>query len=276
MLYSGVSWAIDLLAHLLYNFVIVLTSFLIIPHCLYPSFHLLSLLSRLFLCLDWYIYIYIYIFIFQCIKDSHIPLHSYLVDISLKILSWKGHLIRESSYTSMFESVSILLCILSGAHLLIFRTCTSKKKKRRISACLYVCIWCLSLLSVYIGHWGLLYWFGCLWKFVCELSKAFTTYCLSHYVLYVWETSDLFLGTPDHFLLHHYIHWWFDRSPWLDLSKSLRIHFLLISLFLSWYLIRLVYIVLCLYRFTFLVRYFAHIILIHPINSSIFFLYFLS
>ena len=26
--------------------------------------------------------------------------------------------------------------------------------------------------------------------------------------------NDL-LGTPDHCLLHHYIHWWFDYSPWL-------------------------------------------------------------
>ena len=30
------------------------------------------------------------------------------------------------------------------------------------------------------------------------------------YVLYMRETSDLFLGTPDHCPLHHYIHWWFD------------------------------------------------------------------
>ena len=28
--------------------------------------------------------------------------------------------------------------------------------------------------------------------------------------------NDLFLGTPDRCLLHHYIHWWFDYSPWLD------------------------------------------------------------
>ena len=54
------------------------------------------------------------------------------------------------------------------------------------------------------------------------------------------------------------------------------IHFPLIYLFFSWYLICLVYIALCMYQFTFHVRYFPHIILIHPTNSLIFFLSFLS
>ena len=100
--------------------------------------------------------------------------------------------------------------------------------------------------------------------------------CLSRYVFYVWETSDLFLGTPDNCLLHHYIHWWFDCSSWLDLSGLALIHFPSIYLFLSWYFIHLAYIVLCSYRFTFRVRYFPHIILIHLISSSILFISSLS
>ena len=96
--------------------------------------------------------------------------------------------------------------------------------------------------------------------------------CLSCYIFYVWETSDFFLGTPDNCLLHHYIHWWFDCSSWLDLSGLALIHFPSIYLFLSWYFIRLAYIVFCSYRFTFRVQYFPHIILIHPISNSTFFI----
>ena len=50
------------------------------------------------------------------------------------------------------------------------------------------------------------------------------------------------------------------------------IHFPLIYLFLSWYFIRLGYIVFCTYRFIFRVQYFPHIIFVHPINNSIFFI----
>ena len=39
------------------------------------------------------------------------------------------------------------------------------------------------------------------------------------------------------------------------------------------YFIRLAYIVFCSYRFTFRVQYFPHIILVHPIDSSIFFFF---
>ena len=45
--------------------------------------------------------------------------------------------------------------------------------------------------------------------------------CLSHYVFCVWETSDLSLGTPDHCLLHHYIHWYLTILRdliWVDYS----------------------------------------------------------
>ena len=117
---------------------------------------------------------------------------------------------------------------------------------------------------------------SCLWEFVCKLLDNYLSLCLSRYVFYAWETSDLFLGTPDHCLLHHYIHWWFHYSSWLDLSGLELIHFPSIYLFLSWHFIRLAYIVLCSYWFALCVRYFPHIILIHPISSSIFFIFSLS
>ena len=110
MLYLRVSWAIDLLTHLLHYFFVVLPSFFIIPHCLYP----LSLSSRFFLCHEWWP------FTFQCMEDSHVLFHSYLMDFGLEILSWEGHFVRESSCTSLFKSISISLRIFNGVHLLMF------------------------------------------------------------------------------------------------------------------------------------------------------------
>ena len=78
---------------------------------------------HIFLCLEWWS------FTFWCREDSHIPLNSYLMDVSLEILNLEGHLVRESSLTSLFESISISLCILREVHLLIFRVCASKRKK---------------------------------------------------------------------------------------------------------------------------------------------------
>ena len=66
-------------------------------------------------------------------EDDHVPFHFYLMGIGLEILSLEGQLVIESSCTSLFESISISLCILSGTHLLIFEVC---EKKTRI----YVCI----------------------------------------------------------------------------------------------------------------------------------------
>ena len=123
-----------------------------------------------------------------------------------------------------------------------------------------------------ILHWGCFIELVAYDSSYVNFQEALISLCLSCYVFYVWETSDLFLGTPDHCFLHHYIHWWFDRSPWLDLSGLVLIHFPLIYLFISWYFIHLAYVVLCSYRFTFRVQYFLHIILIHPINSLIFFI----
>ena len=106
--------------------------------------------------------------------------------------------------------------------------------------------------------------------------EAFTSLCLFRYVSYAWETNGLFLGTPNHCSPYHNIHWWFDRSPWLDLSGLVLIHFPSIYLFFPWYFIRLGYIVLHTYLFIFRVWYFSHTILIHPISSSILFLSSLS
>ena len=124
-----------------------------------------------------------------------------------------------------------------------------------------------------ILHWG------CFIKLVAyespyvNFQEAFIFLCLSCYVFYMWETSDIFLGTLDYCLLYQFIRWWFDCSSWLDLSRLVLIHFPLIYSFFSWYLIRLAYIDLRSYRFTSCIRYFPDIILIHSIDSSIFFLF---
>ena len=91
---------------------------------------------------------------------------------------------------------------------------------------MYVCmyVWC-PLVSVYIGHWGLLYWFNCLREFVCGLSKVIISLCQSYYVLCVRDRWP-FPRDFDFCLLHHYIHQWFDYFQWLDLSISLLIHFI--------------------------------------------------
>ena len=127
MLYSGVSWAMDLLTHFLHYYFLLsyhhFSSFLIISHCLYHLFYHLSLSLHFFLCHEWWS------FTFQCMEDGHVPFHSYLMDIGSEILSWQGHLVKKSSCTSLFESISISLCILSGVRLLIFKVCASKRKK---------------------------------------------------------------------------------------------------------------------------------------------------
>ena len=168
-------------------------------------------------------------FSFQCMKDNHIPHHSQFIDIGSEILNWEDHLVRESSSTSLFESISISLCILGITHLLIFKIYIGKRKKK--SACIYICIQCHFPLSLYIVNWELSFLVNCLWEFVFKLSKVLISSCLSCYVLYVWEIDDLFLETSDHYLLHHYIHWWFDCFSWLDLSGLVLIHFPSIYLF---------------------------------------------
>ena len=50
-------------------------------------------------------------------ENGHIPLQSYLMNIGSEILSWNDHLVKESSSTSLFESILISLCILSETHL---------------------------------------------------------------------------------------------------------------------------------------------------------------
>ena len=103
-------------------FFVVLPSFFIILIYIYPLFYPLILSSHFFLCHEWWS------FTFQCIEDGHVPFHSYLMDIGSEILSWEGHLVRESSCISLLESISIPLCILRGVHLLIFRVWGGKKK----------------------------------------------------------------------------------------------------------------------------------------------------
>ena len=142
------------------------------------------------------------------------------------------------------------------------------KKKKRISTCMYV-------YSI-ILHWGCFIELVAYESSYVNFQEAFIFLCLSHYVSYVWETNGLFLGTSNYFLLHQSIHWWFDCLSWLDLSRSVLIHFPFIYLFFSWYLIHLAYIDLHSYRFTFYIQYFPHIILVHPISNLILFLSSLS
>ena len=131
---------------------------------------------------------------------------------------------------------------------------------------------------VYNGilHWGFFIELVAYESPYVNFQEAFIFLCLSHYVSYVWETNGLFLGTSNYFLLHQSIHWWFDCLSWLDLSRSVLIHFPFIYLFFWWYMIRLAYIDLHSYWFTFYIRYFPHIFLIHPISNSIFFISSLS
>ena len=132
MLYSGVSWAMDLLTHLLHYFFVVLPSFIIIHHCLYPLFYHLSLSSHFFSCHEWWS------FTFQCMEDSHVLFHSYLMDIGLEILSWEGHFVRESSCTSLFKSISISLRIFNGVHLLMFVCELSRNYHLLVSILLWI------------------------------------------------------------------------------------------------------------------------------------------
>ena len=166
MFYSRVSWVVDLLAHLLHYFFLLSqhhTSLFISSVSSFIFFH------HIFLCHGWWS------FTFRCMKDGYILLHSYLMDVSSKILNLEGHLGRESSLTSLFESISISLCILKKVHLLIFRVCAGKRKKKekkekeKSNKHMYT-------MSSFIKclYWSLrlLYRVSCLWKFVCEISRG--------------------------------------------------------------------------------------------------------
>ena len=54
----------------------------------------------------------------------------------------------------------------------------------------------------------------CLWEFVCELSNTLHS-LYSLYLFLEWETDNLLLG---HCLFNHYIHWWYEFTPYFDLS----------------------------------------------------------
>ena len=138
-----------------------------------------------------------------------------------------------------------------------------KRKKEEVNKRMYIVSFFIECI-----YWSfrLLYWVSCLWKFVCELLRGY--HLLVSISLCILRVRDKWpfprdsgsLSSPS---LHTLV---FDYSPWLDLS-GLLIHFLSIYLFFSSYLIRLVYIVLYSYWFTFCIQYFPHIILIHSISS---------
>ena len=113
---------IDSSSSLFFCFFVVLPSFLIITHCLYPLFY--------------NFFIYYHVSFFATSDDfSHFNAWRTVMSHSTPI-SWTSVrrslvekvLVRESSPTSLFESISISLCILRGVHLLIFRVCAKKKR----------------------------------------------------------------------------------------------------------------------------------------------------
>lgn len=106
-------------------------------------YHLLRFFPRL----EWWS------FVIQCMEDCHtlLPSLSHPMDIGSEIVSRESHLVRESSCTSVFESISIYYIFLIRVHLLTFRVCTCKKKRKksskkkwrkkerkRISTCMFV------------------------------------------------------------------------------------------------------------------------------------------
>ena len=153
----------------------------------------------------------------------------------------------------------------------------------------YVCIWYLIHLGTYITFWGpfigYIYHWGFLWDLyesccflLLEISmhlecsdimwEFFEILLLLDHgwgVLWVWEMSDFLLGSLDHFFLYHSIisvmtlpslHWYgliithfffsmaFYAFPWL------------------FFLILILHFIHFLYRYTFLIRYPVHIILL--------------
>ena len=160
------------------------------------------------------------------------------------------------------------LCILIGAHILVLRLCA---KKKGTGVYMYVLSYSIEHVVVIKDCFvEFIYW----WEFVCELSNPSPFgVCLVHFVRE--KTNDLFLRTLDYCLFYHFIHWWFDHSPCLDLSRSVLVWFLFDPLFFTLYFIHLVLIFFHSYPSTSCILYFYYIITIPLQPDVIFFFYFI-
>ena len=187
MLYSGVSWAMNLLTHLFHYF------FLLSYHHFSSFLYIYILCSILWFC---------HHISFYAMSDDLLHFNAWRTIISLSPpISWT--LVRRSLVEKVILSKRVCLhhCLRVYTFHYVFsdeliywyseyvqvkkmkwKRKKEKKKKKVIRACIYVCIQCHFLLSVYIGQWGLLLWVSCLWEFVCELSDTRFSLCLFHYV----------------------------------------------------------------------------------------------
>ena len=173
MVYSGVSWAMDLLTHLLhYYFFVVLPSFFIIPLCLY----LCSIL-----CLYHHISFY-------AISDDLSHFNAWMIVISLSTpISWT--LVRRSLVEKVILSERVRLhhCLREYPFHYVFSVVLVcwyleyvqvKKIKIKINAYMYV-------YSV-ILRWGCFIELVAYESSYVNFQESFIFLCLSRYVSYVW------------------------------------------------------------------------------------------
>ena len=146
MLYSGVSWAMDLLTHLLHYFFVVLPSFFIIPHCLYPLFY--------------NFFIYYHVSFFATSDDfSHFNAWRTVMSPSTPS-SWT--LVWRSLVKKVILSMRVCIChclrvypfhnVFSVEFIcLIFRVCEEKKRNKRMYLCMYIVFF-----SIECRYWSLI------------------------------------------------------------------------------------------------------------------------
>ena len=206
MLYSGVSWAMDLLTQFLHY-----TSLIIF------FIHLLSLLSCFFLHLEWYF------FTFQCMKDScimDIVLGSLVEKVILSIL--------------VFESVFISLCILNGAHFFYIQSMHREKKEKRKA---YVCMYTMSF-SIECVYWLLRVVFLSqllmkvhMWAFKCSSLFMPISLCILC-VRDEWPFPKDFRSLSS-LSLHTLVIWLFSMTWFKRISAHLSSFYLFILLMVS-------------------------------------------
>ena len=146
MLCSGVSGALDLLTYLLHYFVIPMISMFHYSHYLYPLFHLIDFLI---------IWFTLFPFIPR-VRIFHISSHGVWSYHHLHPILWT--LVQRSLVEKVILSVrvyiivwelSISLCILIGAHVLILRLCKKIKNKIKVIHVIMYSQWSPCIVSDY-------------------------------------------------------------------------------------------------------------------------------